>query len=178
MSLENLTRYESAAVARMKEKENPMISLTAMTDFYNTLEMDEDYFVQEGLKKAQESLIHAAQTGREPTLANTGLLKAITDYSDKYINAFTEEKISGLVGYLEGSCSLPEQAKRGLLEYGELTYNELVDKSKAEDTSDETKKKIENALRLVLDLKDLKLEKSYVGMKTKNVERMANSFYP
>ena len=177
MGLEDLTRYESASVAGMKAKENPMSSLTAMDNFYNITGMSEDYFVQDGLKRAQESLMRAAQTGQEMTLANTGLLEAIAVNNAKYAKAFNEEKISGLVKYLEGSSSLPEEAKQGLLEYGDITYKELIEKSKVKDLSDEDKKKIKNVLMLISELKDLKLEKYYIGMKTKSVEAVAKQLY-
>ena len=120
MGLEDLTRYESASVAGMKAKENPMSSLTAMDNFYNITGMSEDYFVQDGLKRAQESLMRAAQTGQEMTLANTGLLEAIAVYNAKYAKAFNEEKISGLqteisglVGYLsQPKTQPPVEAKK------------------------------------------------------------------
>jgi len=177
MSLENLMRYESAAVAGMKAKENPMISLNAMEDFYKVTGLIEDPYIQKGLKKTQESLMSAVQQGRDMTLENTGLLEAISVYNFKYDKAFNKEKISGLVGYLEGSCSLSKQAKQGLLEYKDITYKELEEKFEVKDISDEDKEKIQSALILISKLKNLKLEKSYIEMRIKDVEATANQLY-
>ena len=176
-SLENVIRYESAAVAGMNAEKNPLDAVTAMRDYYNSINMEDDYLVQDGLKKAQESLMLANQTGQKMTLANTSLLGAISNSAHKYEKAFNETEVSGLVKYLGGSCNIPKEAEQGLLEYKDVMYKDLAEKVKAKDTTKEEKEKIEKVLMLISELKKFKLEQNYMKMRTKSVEATARHLY-
>jgi len=170
MSLEDLIRYESAAVAVAKEKERPDISLQAISNFYNQLIGEDDPIIASALNDAQRGLQLGAQTGN-PIITNTGVKSAIIIYGGKYEKVFANTKVFNLVTYLGDSYNIPETVEQRILEYQDSLYKDLIEKAK----ENEVAKKVVSALAL---LKNYKLERKYVDIYKENIDESLKEMFP
>lgn len=176
-NLEDLLRYESAAVAAKKEKYEPQYALIAMDNFYKSILKESDPIIGKALSEAQEGLKLGSETGN-PTLTNYGLKLAIATYSGKYEKTFAESKVSDLIGnYLGGLCNITDDAKEGILKYKDSSLLDLSKKIKDKETKDEEKQDIAKAMQSLEMLKDLRLESAYIKLKKKSTEETLEALY-
>lgn len=138
MALEDLLRYESAAVAATNAKEDPNLSLIAMQQFYGNsraelekLGYGNDPTVLEGAK-AIAGYFNEAQVGlAEGTgISSAGLITSMKIYSNKYTEAFSSTKISDLTKYLTDGFNISGEVKSAFAKYNELTLEDLGKKAK------------------------------------------------
>ncbi len=177
MGLEDLTRYESAAIAAVNAEKDPSLALSSYSNFCQDL--GEDFYehpaIQRSLKEAAEGL---NIKGREPQIRNTAVLQAIDLYGGKYEKAFSLTKFSDLINYLSDGYSLSDEVKEGLLKYNEYTYMDLAKLMKNEETPDNVKKEIGKAIKAVHVLKDRKFGAKTLGIINDNTTLMLNQLYP
>jgi hypothetical protein len=177
-TLEDLLRYESVAVASMKEKDDPALALSAMYDFYyKSLGIpNNDPVMGRVFAEAQEGLQYGMQTGN-PTITHLGLKQAMGLYHGQYEKAFAESSLGDLNSYLGGVCSIPDGLKSVISKYKDLTYKVLAEKLKDKEASKEIKEEIGKVLQSVNMLKEYKLESSYTKIKKKGIEENLSEMY-
>lgn len=178
MALEDLIRYEKAAIAVQKEKEHPDIAIASMERFYeHILTEKDDPLIQTALNEARQGLEVAIRSGTEPSITSLGLKRSMAVYSNKFEKAYQTAKISDLVNYVSDSCDIPEDIRKEILEYGDSTLEGLVKKSKENSVSDEDKKKISRVVQTLLMMKNEKLENVYMGIRKYEFEKTLKALY-
>ncbi len=170
MTLEDLTRYESAAVAASNVKKDNQLAVVALGDFYKNILDEDDPIINKSLQEAA--------SGGEAGLTNYGVAQAIQSYSGKYEKAFNSTKFSELVNYLEEGYSIPEEAKSALSEYNESTLEDLSKKTKDKEISDEDKEKIGKAYQAINTLRDRKLREKTLSIFNSLTTQTLESLYP
>jgi hypothetical protein len=175
-TLENLLRYESVAVASMKEKDDPALALGAMYDFYKSLGVANDPIIVKAFAESQEGLQYGMQTGN-PTITNLGLKQAMGFYGGQYEKAFIESSFGDLSSYLGGICSLPKGLNEVISRYKDVTYKVLAEKLKDKEAGKELKEEIGKVLQSVNMLKEFKLDSYYMKIKKKGIEENLSEMY-
>lgn len=172
MTLENLTRYEGAAVAGINAKKEPGIALAAISEFYTQitgLENDPIF----GRAFANASVGVQNDTG----ISDGGVLEAIGTYSHKYEEAFKETTLEELTGYLTNGLNLSENVTNGLSTYNDSTITQLIEKANEDNASNETKQSIQKTITSLEMLKELRLKTQGTGLYTNNLVRQIESIY-
>ncbi len=172
MTLEDLTRYESAAVAATNAKKDASLAVVAMANFYQNIGMGEDPIIQASFQSANAGI--KADTG----ISDAGLINAIGLYSQKYEETFTETKFSDLVNYLSEGYDIPKEAKEALTNYGNVTLMSLMNKMKEKDISDNLKESVQKAISAIGMLKDRKLRAGTLNIINQNVYAQLSQLYP
>jgi hypothetical protein len=154
MALDDLTRYESAAVAASNAEKDKQLAVSAMSDFYKNIFGEDDPIIQKSLQEAA--------AGGDENISNLGVIQAMQVYYGKYEKAFNSIKLSDLVTYLSDGYKIPEQAKKALGKYKENSLEELTTKAKSEGISDEEKQDIAKTVQAISILKNRKLKEKTV----------------
>jgi hypothetical protein len=123
MSLENITRYESAAVAGANLKERPNVAFTAIDNFYHQINLSEDPIIARALEEGAQSIAGGYGIG------NIGLIKAAQIYGRKYADAFVSTSVSDLLGYLGEGYEIPQTVNQALAQYANVNFGDLQDES-------------------------------------------------
>jgi hypothetical protein len=176
-SLENLARYESAAIASSNVGKENDLAVAAMGDFYKGIygeDFKDDVMIQRALKEAA--------VGGKDGITNSDLFVNIKTYTGKYEKAFISTKLAELKGYLlEGYLSddeLPEGFKKAWESYRELTIADLVEKGKDSETPKEEKEKINTYLGALEMLKSRRLMAKTLGIVNRMTKEGLNEMYP
>jgi hypothetical protein len=148
MTLEDLTRYETAGVAAANAEKDPGLALAAIGDFYKgILEEEGDPIITSALKDASVGI----QAGSG--ISNSGVARAINIYGGKFLRTFDNTNVSDLTNYLSVGYTIPNKARSALELYSELTPEQLAEKAKEDGTSDKEKA---NLGKVIISLKMLK----------------------
>ena len=86
MALDDLIRYESAAVAAVNVKKDSELAIASMSNFYRGILKEDDPIISKALQEAM--------SGGEAGISNLGVVQAIGVYGGKYENAFQSTKFS------------------------------------------------------------------------------------
>jgi len=173
MALDDLLRYESAAVAAVNAEKDPGLAIAAMGDFYRNILGENDPIINKSLQEA------AYGVERNKGISSKGLIEAIETYGEgKYERAFATTKFSDLINYLAEGCNISDEVRNSLAKYNEIMYIDLIKQLKDKDVSDEDKKEIEKAVTAVGLLKDRKFRAKTLEMANYNTEMALNSLYP
>lgn len=160
MTLENLIRYEPAAVARNNAEHEPGLAIIAMENFYLGLLQEDDPIISRALQDATAG-IKAGVSG----ISNSGVAQAIAVYDKKYRGTFENTKILDLITYLSSdSYRIPDVVTEGLKAYSEFTLLELSEKAELKDTSEEEKRNMAKAVGATGILRDRKLRGATMGI--------------
>jgi len=172
MALDDLIRYESAAVAEMHAEKEPELAVVAMQDFYKNLLGENDPIIKNSLQEAMYGV------ERNKGISSKGLIEAIEVYGKgKYGEAFATTKFSDLINYLTEDYSISDEVKNSLAKYNEFTYIDLIKQLKNKDLSDEDKKEVEKAVNAVNMLQNRKFRAKTLDMINYNTEMGLNSLY-
>jgi len=172
MALDDLIRYESAAVADMNAEKEPELAVAAMGDFYNNLLGEEDPIIKNSLQEA----MYGVQ--RNKGISSKGLIEAIEGYGkQKYGQAFLDTKVSDLINYLTEGYSISDEVRDSLTKYNDITYLDLVKQSKNKDLSDKDKEEIGKAMTAINMLKERRFRGKTLDMINYNTEITLNSLY-
>jgi len=165
MSLDNLLRYESAAVANMNAKKEPGLAIAAMYNFYKGILGDEkDPIIYKALEEAQ--------AGGETGISHSGVIQAIEIYGGKHEESFFSTELSELVKYLTQEFKIPEEAEKSFSKY----YGKSLVELSKDDKLD--KDEIQKTIGAISMLKDRKLREKTLGIVNQNVFQNLNAFYP
>jgi hypothetical protein len=174
MALEDLLRYESAAVAAMNLENEKDISLIAMQDLYKTI-LGKDYddpVYQRALGEAGEGL----KTGAGIT--NLGVAQAIHTYTQKYEKSFVTLKVSDITKYLTDGYKVSDEVKEALVSLGDLTIADIAEKSKDKELSKDEKEVLGKAMQAINILKDRRLRAKSLDIYNNVVKQNLESLYP
>jgi hypothetical protein len=174
MALEDLVRYESAAVAATNLENEKDISLIAMQSLYKTI-LGKDYddpVYQRAFGEAQEGL----KTGAGIT--NLGIAQAIQTYNQKYEKAFVSTKISDITKYLIESYKVSDEVKKALGTYSDLTIADIAEKLKVKEISKEDKESFGKVVQAIEMLKDRRLRAKTLDIYNNVVKQNLDSLYP
>ncbi len=171
MALEELTMYESAAVAATNV-ENAGLAVTSMRDFYNSRGVGDSAVIQRALADAFEGQKNGAKG-----ISHPGVVKDIGIYSGKYEAAFVDTKISDIIGYLSDGYNMPEKAKLSLESFGDKTFRGLSEEVKANGISEDSKKEIRRAIATIELLKNRKMQAGTLGVVNKNTTQNLEALY-
>ena len=172
MALEDLTLYESAAIAAQNAKKEAGLAVASMADFYQQRGMGEDPVIQGALQRATVGL--ESDLG----ISDSEIVNAIGVYSQKYEKIFVETKFSDLVKYLGEGYDIPKEAKDGLAVYGNATLMDLAKGMNEEGVSEEDKKSIQKAISAINMLKDRKFRAKTLGIVNGNTSATLSQLYP
>src|SRR3989344_86627 len=114
MALDDLARYESAAVAAMNAGKENGLAVTAMADFYKGIygkDFEGDVVIQRSLKEAA--------VGGDESITNSDIFMNIGIYGKKYERAFASTKFSDLTKYLLEKYLPEERIPEGFREDSE-----------------------------------------------------------
>lgn len=169
MTLDDVLKFEYAAIAgKAVEKEKPL-AILAMSEFYNKYGVSDDPIIQGALEDAAE--------GGEDNISHIGVLRAIQLYGNKYDKAFKNTKLSELNSYLTDGLKLPDEYQQEYNKYNELSYKEIEVKLKEENTSKEEKDELKKYLTSLNILLSRKIEKSRLKLIEKNTEKNIERMY-
>ncbi len=173
MALEDLARYESAAVAAMNAGKERQLAVLAMETQYRTL-LGKDF---EG-DPIYENAFSEALEGGEDNITNAGVLRAIRNYAGKYEKALVSTKFSDLIKYLIEGYKISDEVKQALGKYSDLTIKDLDDKGKDKELSKEEKKEIAKAVQAISILKERRLRAKTLDIYNGVVKRQLEGLYP
>lgn len=171
MALEDLARYESAAVAAMNAGKERQLAVLAMETQYRTI-LGKDF---EG-DPIYENAFNEALEGGEDNITNVGVLRAIKNYAGKYEKALVSTKFSDLVKYLTEGYKVSDEVEEALGKYSDLTIKDLDDKGK--ELSKEEKKEIAKAVQAISILKERRLRAKTLDIYNGVVKRQLEGLYP
>ncbi len=171
MALEDLARYESAAVAAMNAGKERQLAVLAMETQYRTI-LGKDF---EG-DPIYEQAFSEALEGGDGNIANAGILRAIKNYTEKYEKAFVLTKFSDLIKYLTEGYKVSDEVEEALGKYSDLTIKDLDDKGK--ELSKEEKKEIAKAVQAISILKERRLRAKTLDIYNGVVKRQLEGLYP
>lgn len=125
MTLDNILRYEKAAIAAMNVKEKPRIALDAITEFYTNIYNGklEDPIILKALKDASEGVSQGFG------ITNIGVIQSAAVYADKYDQFLENTKVGDILNYFASGYKIPETVVKGLSDYKDDTLAELKDKN-------------------------------------------------
>jgi hypothetical protein len=180
MALDDLTRYESAAVAKQNVDSDKGLTVFAMENFYKgVLGKDiNDPLIQRGLSEARQGLANAAKNGLEGDITSLGLFDAMINHSGKYEEAFKSTKFSDLTKYLTEGFKIEDEVKAALEKYADLTIEDLGKKAKEEEMSEEEKEAISKAINAVTMLKIRRLKARTVDLYNSMTKEHLSALYP
>ena len=173
MALDDLIRYESAAVAAINVEKEKDLAVLAMENQYRTI-LGKDFDADPIIKRSLEE----AAAGGDQNITNLGIVQAMSIYSGKYEKSFNSTKFPDLIKYLTEGFSIPETAKEALSVYSDNTLADLVKKMKEEEVSKEDKEKMQKTLQTIGMLKDRILRAKTMEMYNGVVKRNLESLYP
>ena len=123
MSLENITTYESAAVAAMNLEKKPGLALTAMKSYYAERKLIEDPIIIKSLKDAEYGVANGLG------ISDSGVIQSAVMNSKRYEEALKEIKVIDALNYLGQGYEIPKTVVEGLLKYKHKKISELKDKN-------------------------------------------------
>jgi hypothetical protein len=172
MALEDLARYESAAIAAINSEKEKDIAVLAMKDYYHNIGMSEDPIVHNALEQA----FAGTKSGN---ITNLDVVNAIGVYHKKYEEAFMSTKVSDLTKYLTEGFDISAEAKNALEKYKDLTLVDLGKKAKENpNMTKEEKTEISNLMQTVEILKERRLRAKTLGIYNKAVKQDIEQMYP
>lgn len=174
MALDDLIRYESAAVAAVNVEKEKDLAMLAIENQYRVIlgkDFDSDPVYRKALNEAKEG-------GEKYGITNSGIANAIETYSTKYEIYFASTKFSDLIKYLTEGFSIPEQAKEALSAYNDITLADLAKKMKEGEIAKEDKEKIQKAVQAIGMLKERRLRAKTMEMYNGVVKKNLESLYP
>lgn len=178
ISLEDLTRYESAAVSKFYEEGDPQLSFYSIDNFYQKQKKDmyEDPIWLRSYKKVTEDVEEGFMRGRRELPLD--IVRSIEVYNNKYESAFEQIKLGDLTSYLTEGYTINDEVKKALNEYKDLSIKDLAGKLKDSETSSEAKKGIEKAVSVISLLKGRRLREKGVKLYNSLVTQQLDSLYP
>ncbi len=174
MALEDLMRYESAAVAAMNVEKEKDLAVLAIESQYRSILGDDyetDPIIKRNIAEARAGLAH-------DSISNIGVLEAIQVYTGKYEKAFNSTKFSDLTKYLTEGYKVSEEVKKALDKYKELTIKELAEKQKEKATSKQEAEEMGKAVKAVSILKERRLRAKTLDIYNGVVKRNLEGLYP
>ena len=174
MALEDLLRYESAAVAATNLEHEKDISVIAMQNLYKTIlgKDADDPIYQRALAEAGEGLKSGAG------ITNLGVAQAIEIYNQKYKKAFATSKVSDLTKYLTDGFKVSDEVKEALGTYADLTVADVAAKLKDKEISKEDKEATEKIIQAISMLKDRRLRAKTLDIYNNVIKQNLDSLYP
>jgi hypothetical protein len=180
MTLEDLTRYESAAVAGKYVKDEPELALLGLQDFYTKLTKGTVFEQDPIFQRATAQAFVDARTGIEEygVLASADLVRAAKKYSNQYENAFNTTKISDLTKYLTDGFKVSDEVKAGLDVYKDATMKDLAEKLKDKALPKEEKEAIERAINAISFLKEGRFRRKGMSFYDNLINENLSALYP
>lgn len=123
MSLEDITKYESAAVAATNLKERPHVAMTAINNFYNTMNLGEDPIIMKALIEGVQGV------NQGHGITNIGVIQAAQIYGQDYQKAFNNTSVSDLLNYLGQGYQIPQTVTQALGQYSRTHFGNLEDEN-------------------------------------------------
>jgi len=175
MALDDLLRYESAAVAAVNVKNEKDIALLAVQDLYKTMygkEVLEDPIYAQAFSEAEVGI------NSDAGITNAGIVKAIQAYNDKYELAFQNTSMKDITKYLTTGYKVSDEVREALELYGELTITDIAKKLKDKELTKEGKEELQKTMSAVGLLKDRKLRAKTLDIYNSVVKQNLDSLYP
>lgn len=175
MGLEELTRYESAAVAAMNVEKEKDIAVLAVQNLYKTMygkDVLEDPIFAQAFSEAQAG----ANSGAGIT--NIGIVNAIQIYTKKYEAAFQKASMNDITKYLTTGYKVSDEVKEALSLYGELTLEDIAKKLKDKELTKEGKADIEKLTQAIGLLKSRRLRAKTLDIYNDVVKDNLAELYP
>lgn len=173
MALDDLIRYESAAVAAINVEKEKDLAVLAMENQYRIIlgkDFDEDPIIKRSLEEAS--------AGGKQNITNIGIVQAMSVYSNKYENLFNSAKFSDLIQYLTEGYNISDEVKGALSDYSGVSLIDLMKKAKEEEMNDDDKKKIQKAITAISMLKERRLRAKTMEMYDGVVKKNLGTLYP
>lgn len=161
MTLEDILRYENAAVAVRNIKNDAPLAVLAMEEHYKKIlgkDYDEDPCIQQDIHEAKAGL------DDEAGITNLSLVNAMKVYSNKYTNALNSTKLSELSKYLTEGFKVPEEAAKSFEKYKDFSLLELSSKQKDKEIKAEDKEEIAKMSQAVMLLLERRLKGKGFGI--------------
>jgi hypothetical protein len=174
MALDDLLRYESAAVAEMNVEKDKGLALLAIENQYRVM-LGKDFDSDPVMK---HSFGEASNGGEKYGITNVAIAGAIENYSQKYNISFASTKFSDLIKYLTEGFSISEEAQKALSVYKDTTLVDLAKTMKDEQTPKEAKEAMQKALQALEMLKERRLRAKTMEIYNGVVKRNLESLYP
>jgi hypothetical protein len=172
MALDDLLRYESAAVAAMNVEKEKDISVLAMQNLYKTI-LGKDYD-----DPIINSALEEAASGGEAGITNLGVVQAMGVYSQKYDKAFTSAKMSDITKYLTDGYKVSDEVKGALGAYADLSIVDIATKLKDKELPKEAREPLEKAMKAIQLLKERRLRAATLKIYEGVVKQGLDSLYP
>ena len=174
MALEDLLRYESAAVAASNLEKEKDIAVLSMRSLYKTIlgKDADDPIYNNALNEA------AAGAESGAGITNLGVAQAIGIYNQKYENAFVSAKMSDHTKYLTDGFKVSDEVKSALGSYGDLTIVDIATKLKDKEITKEDKENLEKVMQAMNMLKDRRLRAKTLDIFNNVVKQNLDSLYP
>jgi hypothetical protein len=172
MALDDILRYESAAVAAKNAQNEKDISVLAMQSLYKTI-LGKDYddpIINHALSEAG--------AGGEAGITNLGVVEAMGVYAQKYEKAFAGASVKDLTKYLSDGFKVSDEVKEAFGSYGDLTVLDIATKLKDKEVPKEAKEPLENAMKAIQLLKDRRLRAATLKIYDSVVNENLANMYP
>ncbi len=129
MALDDLIRYETAAIAARNVKEKPEVALTSISKFYETyvIPNTEDPISRKAIQRAFEDATYGILQGLG--ISNAGVLEAIGVYAGKYDDVFKNALISDILEYVGQGYEIPQNVTQALSQYRDMRFSDLEDET-------------------------------------------------
>ncbi len=135
-TIDNLKKYQWAAVAATLPGERKVYSLPAMGKLYDSFGVSNDPIIARALSEASVG----ANGGN---ITNAGVVQAIGLYSNKFDEAYNETKVGDFISYVEDTgYSLPDEVADLLTVHSGVKISEL-------DKENDSQKKVLVAMQLL-----------------------------
>ena len=172
MTLDDLIRYEPAAVAGMNVEKEPGLAIVAMGNFYKGILQEDDPIISRALVDASVG-IESGVSG----ISNSGVIQAIGVYGKKYEIVFGKTKISDLTDYLSDGYKIPDVVKEGLKSYSKFTLPQLSEKVESDKTSKKEKANIGKVVQTIGLLRNRRLRGAALNIVDDNTTKGLLALY-
>jgi len=174
MALEDILRYESAAVAATNVENEKEIAVLAMKSLYKTIlgKDSDDPIYQNALAEAHAGI----ETGAGIT--NLGVVKAIGIYTQKYEKAFASTKMSDVTKYLTDGFKISDEVKSAFEIYKDMTVADVAGKLKDKEISKEDKEALDKAMQAINMLKERRLRSKSLDIYNDVIKQNLEGLYP
>jgi hypothetical protein len=174
MALDDILRYESAAVAANSMKTEKNISVIAMENLYKTIlgKDSDDPIYKNALAEANAGI------ESEAGITNLGVAQAIGIYNQKYTVAFASTKISDVTKYLTDGFKISDEVKSAFEAYKDMTVLDIETKLEDKETSKEDKEALDKAMKAIGMLQGRRLRAKTLDIYNNVIKQNLEGLYP
>jgi len=174
MALDDILRYESAAVAATNVDNEKNIAVLAMKSLYKTIlgKDSDDPIYTKALNEAEAGIESGAG------ITNLSVAQAIGIYNQKYEVAFASTKMSDITKYLTDGFKISDEVKSAFESYKDMTVADVAGKLKDKETSKEDKEALDKAMQAIGMLRERRLRAKTLDIYNNVIKQNLEGLYP